>query len=96
MISFKINFRMSSSVPVHLQKLSLHHSSLFLTFRRASVSSKTQQVKKVYVLLLEREALLSTSTSNVTWKVFIYPNAFSALFSFLIFMLLNDSSMLLK
>ncbi|XP_020206099.1 structural maintenance of chromosomes flexible hinge domain-containing protein GMI1 isoform X2 [Cajanus cajan] len=36
--------------------------------RRASVSSKTKHVKKVYMLLLEREALLSTSNSKDTWK----------------------------
>ncbi|CAI8605727.1 unnamed protein product [Vicia faba] len=36
--------------------------------RRTRVSSKTKHVKKVYVLLLQREALLSRSHSEVTWK----------------------------
>ncbi|XP_027332090.1 structural maintenance of chromosomes flexible hinge domain-containing protein GMI1 [Abrus precatorius] len=36
--------------------------------RRALVCSKTKHVKKVYMLLLEREALLSSSSSKLTWK----------------------------
>ncbi|KAG5097508.1 hypothetical protein JHK82_047362 [Glycine max] len=36
--------------------------------RRASVSYKTKHVKKVYTLHLEREALLNTSSSQLTWK----------------------------
>ncbi|KAK7293086.1 hypothetical protein RJT34_15947 [Clitoria ternatea] len=36
--------------------------------RRASVSSKTKHAKKVYMLLFEREALLSTSGTKLTWK----------------------------
>ncbi|KAI5394106.1 structural maintenance of chromosomes flexible hinge domain-containing protein GMI1 isoform X3 [Lathyrus oleraceus] len=36
--------------------------------RRTRVSSKTKHVKKVYMLLLQREALLSRSNSEVTWK----------------------------
>ncbi|XP_061340120.1 uncharacterized protein LOC133286688, partial [Gastrolobium bilobum] len=36
--------------------------------RRALVSSKTKHVKKVYMLFLEREALLSASSSKMTWK----------------------------
>ncbi|KAK4277570.1 hypothetical protein QN277_015548 [Acacia crassicarpa] len=36
--------------------------------RRAVVSSKTKQIKKVYMLHLEREALLSPSNSDLTWR----------------------------
>ncbi|CAK8570173.1 unnamed protein product [Lathyrus sativus] len=36
--------------------------------RRTCVSSKTKHVKKVYMLLLQREALLNRSNSEVTWK----------------------------
>nr|XP_016468595.1 PREDICTED: uncharacterized protein LOC107791112 [Nicotiana tabacum] len=36
--------------------------------RRASVSSKTKESKKVFVLHLERESLLSCSSSQHTWK----------------------------
>ncbi|XP_058724701.1 structural maintenance of chromosomes flexible hinge domain-containing protein GMI1 isoform X2 [Vicia villosa] len=36
--------------------------------RRTRVSSKTKQVKKVYTLLLQREALLSRSHPEATWK----------------------------
>ncbi|XP_028806664.1 structural maintenance of chromosomes flexible hinge domain-containing protein GMI1 [Neltuma alba] len=36
--------------------------------RRAVVSSKTKHIKKVYMLHLEREALLSPSNFDLTWK----------------------------
>ncbi|KAJ6297077.1 hypothetical protein OIU78_022745, partial [Salix suchowensis] len=36
--------------------------------RRALVSSKTEESKKVYSLYLEREALLRSSGSEPTWK----------------------------
>ncbi|OIW07390.1 hypothetical protein TanjilG_10225 [Lupinus angustifolius] len=36
--------------------------------QRVIVSSKTKNVKKVYMLVLDREALLSASNSNRTWK----------------------------
>ncbi|CAL0318893.1 unnamed protein product [Lupinus luteus] len=36
--------------------------------QRVTVSSKTKNVKKVYMLVLDREALLSASNSNRTWK----------------------------
>lgn len=38
-------------------------------FRYAVVSSKTKKSKKVYILHLEREALLNSSGSELTWKV---------------------------
>ncbi|KAE9604891.1 putative histidine kinase-like ATPase domain-containing protein [Lupinus albus] len=36
--------------------------------RRVIVSSKTKNVKKVYMLVLDREALLSATNSSRTWK----------------------------
>lgn len=36
--------------------------------RRASVSSKTKDCKKVFVLHLERESLLRCSSSQQTWR----------------------------
>ncbi|KAJ6297085.1 hypothetical protein OIU78_022751, partial [Salix suchowensis] len=39
-----------------------------LYYRRALVSSKTEESKKVYSLYLEREALLRSSGSEPTWK----------------------------
>nr|XP_016460857.1 PREDICTED: uncharacterized protein LOC107784267 isoform X4 [Nicotiana tabacum] len=40
--------------------------------RRTSVSSKTKDSKKVFVLHLERESLLSCSSSQQTWRVEIF------------------------
>nr|XP_025885711.1 structural maintenance of chromosomes flexible hinge domain-containing protein GMI1 isoform X7 [Solanum lycopersicum] len=39
---------------------------------RASVSSKTKECKKVYVLHLERDSLLRCSSSQQTWRVEIF------------------------
>lgn len=43
--------------------------SFLASCRRALVSSKRKSSRKVYTLHLEREALLSSSGSEFTWKV---------------------------
>ena len=58
------------------------HVLLFFPFpcsRRALVSSKTKLSKKVFILHLEREALLSNSGSEQNWKVMELRSASSLL-----------------
>lgn len=49
-------------------------------YRRALVSSKTKSSRKVYTLHLEREALLSSSGSELSWKVCKCPEQILVLF----------------
>lgn len=68
---FKNNFLLSNYVKERSNVVDLSSLSLFSLpcCRHALVSSKTKESKKVYTLYLERDALLSGTGSEKTWRV---------------------------